>query len=114
MKIETKSLYNMDNTLITYEAGEEIIKIKTPSHDEAFGIIVKNSSGEDATLIIKGGNSVMAAGDCAISLKNGEDTLVNLKDTGRFKNVHGEDAGYIVLEVSGTSADNISFFPFCL
>ena len=45
-----------------------------------------------------------------IPVEKGEQTLINLKNTGRYKNVSGEDAGYIVIEVSGT--ENISVFAF--
>lgn len=115
MSINTVSLYNLDSAEIEYEVCESQVKIKTPSHEEGFGLIVKNkSTASDADFIIKGGNSVMAMGDTFIKIPKGCDMLINLKDTGRYKNVYGEDAGYIVIEVENVTPDNISLFPFSL
>ena len=115
MIISTESLFNLSSKEITYNAMEEIVKIKTPAHDEGFGLIIKNTdASSDAVVTVKGGNSVMAMGDVNINVAKGTEALVNLKDTGRFKNVHGEDAGYIVLEVSGTDASKVSVFAFAM
>lgn len=112
MNINTVSLYNSDSAEIVYTKGEEIIKIKTPDHEEGFGIIVKNDAGSDATVKIKGGNSVLSIGDMAITAKAGKETLINLKNTGRYKNVSGEDAGYIVIEIAGVTASSVSVYAF--
>ena len=115
MKIDAISLYNLQDTLVEYNTGEEIIKIKTPDHEEGFGLIVKNDNAStDAEIVIKGGNSVMAMGDIAVTVPKGEEILINLKDTGRFKNVYGEDAGYIVINVEKVSGADISVFAFGL
>ncbi len=115
MNIEAISLYNLKDTPINYESGDEIIKIKTPDHEDGFGLIVKNeNAATDAQIVIKGGNSVMAMGDIAVSVPKAGEVLINLKDTGRFKNVYGEDAGYIVLNVEKVSGADISVFAFGL
>ena len=103
MTINTVSLFNGDYTKIAFEEGENTIKIKTPDHEEGFGIIIKNEdSANDATVTVKGSNSILSVGDMIIPVEKGEQTLINLKNTGRYKNVSGE--------VSGT--ENISVFAF--
>ncbi len=107
--MNTVSLYNNDFENITLTPAEATMKIKTPDHEEGFGLIVLNQTGRDATLIIKGGNSIFSAGDMPISLGVGH-TLISLKNTGRYKNVSGEDAGYIVIEID--SPEGIEVCPF--
>lgn len=115
MNINTVSLYNLFNTEVEYTECEKTVKVKTPSHDESFGLFVKNSNiSADATITIKGGNSVMAAGDSLVTVKKGSETLINLKDTGRHKNVYGENAGYVVIEIEGVEPSDISVFAFSL
>ncbi|MBR4893381.1 MAG: hypothetical protein IKZ35_05330 [Clostridia bacterium] len=114
MNITTTSLYNLTSAEVEFSACEDTVKIKVPDHDEGFGIIVKNNATTDGTVTIKGGNSVLAMGDMAVDVKKGSETLINLKDTGRFKNVHGEDAGYIVLNISGVASSSIELFAFGL
>jgi len=111
MNINTFSLYEADSAVVEYETGEATVKIKTPDHEEGFGLLMKNTSASDATIKIKGGNSVLSVGDMIVSAAEGE-TLINLKNTGRYKNVSGENAGYIVIEISGTAPENISLFAF--
>ena len=78
MKIDAISLYNLQDALVEYAAGEEIIKIKTPDHEEGFGLIVKNDNASaDAEIVIKGGNSVMAMGDITVTVPKGEEILIN-------------------------------------
>ncbi|MBE7020473.1 MAG: hypothetical protein E7411_03445 [Ruminococcaceae bacterium] len=115
MNIDAVSLYNLTDTPVEFENGEDIIKIKTPDHEEGFGLIVKNENAStDADIVIKGGNSVMAMGDIVVSVPKGCEVLINLKDTGRFKNVYGEDAGYIVINVEKVSGTDVSVFAFGL
>ena len=111
MSINTISLYSSENTLLEYKQGEAIVKIKTPNHEEGFGLIIKNDSSSDVPVKIKGGNSIMSVGDTIINAKPG-DTLINLKNTGRYKNVSGENAGFVVIEL--TQPDDISLAAFSL
>ena len=111
MDINTISLYTKAFSEVEYEMGESKIRIKTPDHEEGFGLIIKNSGSASENIILKGGNSIMSVGDTVITVNEGE-TLISLKDTGRYKNVSGEDAGYIVLEISNPG--NISLFAFSL
>lgn len=113
--IETVSLFNLNSVQAEYVEGTETVKIKTPDHDEGFGLLVKNSNtSSDAQLRIKGGNSVMSMGDSLITLPKGTETIVNFKNTGRFKKVHGDDAGYIVIEVEDINPVEVLFFSFCI
>ena len=56
----------------------------------------------------------MAAGDAFVTAPKGKDTLINLKDTVRHKNVYGENAGYVVIEVEDVAPGDISLFAFSL
>lgn len=114
MNIDTLSLYNKKSAVVEFSECDDLIRIKTPSHDEGFGLIVKNNGASDADIIIKGGNSVLAMGDTYVLADSGDTVLINLKDTGRYKNVHGEDAGYILIEIGNASPSDIEIFPFSL
>ena len=109
MDINTISLNTKESAEVAFETAQAKVRIKTPKHEEGCGLLIKNSSSSSANIVINGGNSIMSVGDTVIAAKSGE-TLVSLKDTGRYKNVFGEDAGYIVLEISAPS--NISLFAF--
>ena len=111
--MNTVSLYNLESTLITYEKGAATVKITTPDHEEGFGLLIKNANSTTAaTIKIKGGNSVLSLGDSVVTVSKASDALINLKNTGRYKNVSGEDAGTIVLEISGVTPTDISLFAF--
>ena len=115
MNIETLSLYNKQSANIGYtQCTDDVVRIKTPSHDEGFGLIIKNDAASDAEITLKAGNSVLAMSDSYITVDSGESTLINLKDTGRYKNVHGEDAGYIIIEIGNASPSDVGIFPFGL
>lgn len=113
MTINATSLYNKDYETVNYHEGEEIIKVRAADHEEGFGLLIKNADASaDATVTIKGSNSILSVGDMVINAEKGKETLINLKNTGRYKNVSGEDAGYIVIEISGVPVENISVFAF--
>ncbi len=114
MNIETLSLYNKQSANVEFSECDNQVRIKTPSHDEAFGLFAKNNGASEADIIIKGGNSVLAMGDTSVTVDSGDSVLINLKDTGRYKNVHGEDAGYIVIEIGNASPSDVEIFPFSL
>ena len=44
MNINTVSLYNLFDKEIEYSVCENVMKLKTPAHDEGFGLIVRNSN----------------------------------------------------------------------
>ena len=111
--MNTVSLYNTDSAVIAYEKGANTVKITTPDHEEGFGLLVKNSNSTTAaTIKIKAGNSILSAGDLTVSVAKSSDALINLKNTGRYKNVSGEDAGKIVIEISGVTATDVSLYAF--
>ena len=84
--MNTLSIYNQDYKKITFTPAEGTMKIKTPDHEEGFGLLIVNDSGSDTILTLKGGNSIFSAGDVIVPLT--QDTIiVNLKNTGRYKNV---------------------------
>lgn len=112
MTMNTASLYTSDSADIIYVTGEEVMKIKTPDHEEGFGLIIKNESSDDARIKIRGGNSVLSIGDMVVVAKASNDTLINLKNTGRYKNVSGEDAGCIVIEISDAEPSDVSVYAF--
>lgn len=115
MNIETLSLYNKQSTDIEYtQCDDDVVRIKAPSHDEGFGLIIKNNAASDAEITLKAGNSVLAMGDNYITVESGECSLINLKDTGRYKNVHGENAGYVLIEIGNASPSDVEIFPFSL
>ena len=107
--MNTISIYNEDYEKLTLTPAEATMKIRTPDHEEGFGLLVVNNGGSEATLTLKGGNSIFSAGDVLVTLAQGS-TIVNLKNTGRYKNVSGEDAGYIVIEID--NPDGILVCPF--
>ena len=55
MEINTLSLYNLNSADISFEICEETVKIKTPDHEEGFGLVVKNMDVSEAEIIIKSG-----------------------------------------------------------
>ena len=107
--MNTISIYNENYEKLPLTPAEVRMKIKTPDHEEGFGLLVVDNADTDATLIIKGGNSIFSAGDVVVPLTQGT-FILNLKNTGRYKNVSGEDAGYIVIEID--NPDGIEVCPF--
>ena len=106
MSLNVVDLYTKDSAAIVYSQAEKKMDFVTPAHEEGFCLIVKNSGANPAVLTVKEGNSIYAMGDYAVTVKSGEDVMINLKNTGRFKNVSGENSGKIIVEVTdGTEAD---------
>ena len=114
MNIETLSLYNKQSANVEFTQCDDLVRINTPAHDEGFGLIVRNNGLSDADIILKAGNSVLAMGDSFVIVDSESTALINLKDTGRYKNVHGENAGYILIEIENASPSDIEIFPFGL
>lgn len=110
--INTNSVYGKDSIKVDYTKGEKTVKIVTPDHEEGFGILLKNGGASSVVVTVKAGNSILSVGDLSFTIEANSEYILNLKDTGRYKNVYGEDAGRIVIEIPEASASNISLFPF--
>lgn len=102
MILNITDLYVKDSMELEFSPAEETVEIVTPDHEEGFGLLIKNTGGSDSTVTVKAGNSIYAMGDLAVSVPGSSEVLVNLKNTGRFKNVHGEKSGKIIVETDGS------------
>lgn len=75
--------------------------IAWPESDEKMVLVVQNTTSSDATLTVKAGNGIQGVVDLALTVPKQAVSLVKL-DSGRFKNVSGENKGKIVV-VSATA-----------
>ncbi len=100
MTMNVVDVYAKDSAKLEYQAAEKTIEIVTPDHEEGFCLLLKNEGGSSATVTIKSGNSIYAMGDYELTLQSDEEAVINLKNTGRFKNVHGEKSGRIIAEIT--------------
>lgn len=114
MTVNVLDLYEKDSSVITYTDGAERMEIVTPDHEDGFCLVLRNTASETATVRVKAGNSIYAMGDLEVSLNASEDAVINLKNTGRFKNVNGEDSGKIIVEISASAPADIKVCPFSL
>lgn len=69
--------------------------------DEKMVLVVQNTTSADATLTVKAGNGIQGVVDLTLTVPKQAVSLVKL-DSGRFKNVSGENKGKIVV-VSATA-----------
>ena len=69
--------------------------------DEKMVLVVQNTASSDATLTVKAGNGIQGVVDLTLTVPKNAVSLVKL-DSGRFKNVSGENKGKIVV-VSATA-----------
>ena len=104
MILEIVDLYTKDSEILEFYEAEDVVEIITPDHEDGFGLLVR-SNGSEITCTVKAGNSIYAMGDLAVEVPAGGDVLINLKNTGRFKNVNGEKSGKIIVEFSGNISD---------
>lgn len=104
MVLEINDLYTKDSSVLEFLPAEESVEIVTPDHEDGFGLLVR-SDGSEINCTVKAGNSIYAMGDLAVEVPAGGDVLINLKNTGRFKNVNGEKSGKIIVEFSGNISD---------
>ena len=75
--------------------------IEWPESDEKMVLVVQNTASSDATLTVKAGNGLQGVVDLTLTVPKQAVSLVKL-DSGRFKNVSGENKGKIVV-VSATA-----------
>ena len=77
--------------------------------DDKILIVAQNADSAAKTLTIKAGNGLQgAAGNLEISLGAGMTTYVAI-DSGRFKNVTGDNRGYVLL-TGGSASVKIAVF----
>ena len=69
--------------------------------DEKMVLVVQNTGSADAQLTVKAGNGIQGVVDLTLTVPKQAVSLVKL-DSGRFKNVSGENKGKIVV-VSATA-----------
>ena len=100
MNVNVLDLYTKDSGVVNYTEGAAELSIVAPDHEEGFCLLVKNTSASPVTVTVKEGNSIYAMGDMAVSVNGSEDAVINLKNTGRFKNVNGENSGKIIINIS--------------
>lgn len=68
--------------------------------DDKSVIIVNNTTSGDVTVTVKAGNGIQGVSDLVLTAKSG--ISVFKIESGRFKNVSGDNKGKIVLTSSGT------------
>lgn len=78
--------------------------IEWPESDEKMVLVINASAATD--IIVFAGNGVHAGAELALSVQKGIN-LVKL-DSGRFKNVTGENKGKIVIKSTGTPAVGVA------
>ena len=101
-------LYEKDFGTIEYVTGTEEFSFETPDHEEGFFLLIKNDGAKETLVRIKAGNSIYAMGDMDVIVESDATVVVNLKNTGRYKNVNGENSGKILGEILTGDASALS------
>ena len=86
---------------LTALTANAVRAIEWPESDEKMVLVVQNTASSDATLTVKAGNGLQGVVDLTLTVPKQAVSLVKL-DSGRFKNVSGENKGKIVV-VSATA-----------
>ena len=77
----------------------------TQSDDEKILIIISNS-GEEATLTLKAGNGIQGTENAEQTFTISQEEKKTLViESGKYKNVEGEDKGFVVFTVGSGSVD---------
>ena len=104
MSLEVISLYTKDSEELTYTTGAASMDFVMPDHEDGTALLVTNGdASKSATVTVKAGNSIYAMGDLAVTVDAGDTAIINLKNSGRFKNVSGENSGKILVTLGGTA-----------
>ena len=114
MTVNVVDVYVKDSAKLEYQVAEKTIEIVTPDHEDGFCLLIRNEGASSATITVKSGNSIYAMGDYELTLQSDEEAVINLKNTGRFKNVHGEKSGRIIAEVTAGTASDIKICAIAL
>lgn len=87
-------------------------KFAMSERDDKYLVLIYNSNSTAnaaaITTTIKGGNGLQGGNDITVSLANGKYSFVAL-DSGRFKNVSGDDKGKVVI-TSGNAYIEVAVF----
>jgi hypothetical protein len=78
--------------------------IEWPESDEKMVLVINASA--DTTLTVLAGNSIQGVADLTVSVPKGVN-LIKL-ESGRFKNVSGENKGKIVVKSAGTPSVGVA------
>lgn len=108
------SLYDQDSGVISYSNGEASMRFEMPDHEDGTALIVNNTADSAATVTVKAGNSIYAMGDLTVSVAASATAVINLKNSGRFKNVHGENSGKVAVTISGVTASLVKLCVIAL
>ena len=87
------------NVALTSLAASTAKAIEWPEGDSKMILVVQNGGNSAVTLTVKAGNGLQGVADHTVSLPIGVN-LIKL-ESGRFKNVSGENKGKIVISASG-------------
>lgn len=96
-----KETADTDFAAIDASAGAYFVMAKG-GDKYVIGIKNASSSSGDKTITIKAGNGLQGTNDISLALAQNEIAWVAL-DSGKFKNVYGENKGKVIL--TGTSTD---------
>ncbi len=103
--IEILDLFGKESGKLISTEGAEKMWVTAPKHEEGACILIKNNGAGAVEVTVKAGNSIYATDDLRISLEGEAVGVISLKNTGRFKNVSGENSGKIMLEISGNASE---------
>lgn len=108
------SLYDSDSGVVSYSSGEATMSFNMPDHEDGTALLINNTAESAATVTVKAGNSIYAMDDLSVSVAASATAVINLKNSGRFKNVHGENSGKVVVTVSGVTASSVKLCVIAL
>jgi hypothetical protein len=92
-KFATAAAYTALTTAADATEGAEIT---WNERDDKYLVFIHNAGSAAATVTIKAGNGIQGVNDLSMSLAAGQYTFVSL-DSGRFKNVSGDDKGKVII-----------------
>lgn len=100
----------MRNTLATIETAALVAStpkaIAWGESDEKMVLVINNTASSAVSLTVKAGNGIQGVVDLVVSVPKGI-SLLKL-ESGRFKNVSGENKGKIVVVSDGTPAVGVA------
>lgn len=84
------------------DATTKQAEFKMDKRDDKILLLIQNVAVADKTVTIKAGNGIQGVNDLVATVSASSYSILAI-DSGRFKNVSGDDKGKVVLE--GESAD---------
>ena len=86
---------------LTALVADTATALEWPESDERMVLVLQNTATSPVTVTVKAGNGLQGMNDLTLSLGASSVNLVKL-DSGRYKNVSGENKGKIVVVSSST------------